>query len=232
MKVITISLGLMALAATAAVLWQQHTLSTLAQAPRAGAIEAGVSSEALAGKARSEEEITRLREQTKELPKLRNEVQTLRSISRDLTAARSEFARLASAQTNSAAAPPLPPGFISRQQLAHVGFATPDDAVQTFFWAVTQGKLETIMQALAPENRERKSFERLSPEQRATMIEDMNQDGPAPSMKHFNDFGVRSRENPSADRTTLHVGSSLTTNTIAIQLQRYNGEWRILDLPR
>jgi hypothetical protein len=129
-------------------------------------------------------------------------------------------------------APPLPAGFTSRQQLAHVGFATPEATVQTFFWALTQGDVGTAMQAMSPKSRERKQFDAMPAEKRAAMLGEIRKNGPDKSMERFNNFGVLSREDHSVDLVVLHVGSSLTTNTMAMTLQRFGSEWRLQDMPK
>jgi hypothetical protein len=231
MKAVTIALALLALAATGAVVWQQRTLSMLSPTGNPGFTNA-VASDGSPARHGLEDELAALREQTKELAKLRNEVGRLRSVRAELAAARAEATRLAAAQQQPATVVPLPPGFVARGQLANAGFATPENAIQTFFWALANGEFETIMQSMSPNHRDRKEFDRLPAEQRAVLASEMKRRGPDKMMEHFNDFGVRSREDVSADVAVLHLGSSLVTNTISVKLQRFDGEWRLLNLPR
>jgi hypothetical protein len=229
MKAITILLAALALAATAAVIWKQRTLSLLVP------VNPGFTNDTasdVSAQHPMENEIVALREQTKDLAKLRNEVGRLRSVQAQLSVARAEATRLATAQQQPATSPQLPSGFVSRAQLANVGFATPENAVQTLFWAMANGEFETVMQAMAPDSRERKGFDEMPAEQRANVVNEMKRRGPDETMKHFNDFGVRSREDLSTDVTVLHLGSSLVTNTFPMKLQRFDDGWRLVDLPR
>lgn len=229
MKAITFVLALLAIAATAAVIWKQRTLSLLTPANPGFTNEVAPD---LSVEHATDDEIAALRAEAKDLAKLRNEAGRLRSVQARLSVARAEATRLATAQQQPATSPQLPPGFVSRAQLANVGFATPENAIQTFFWAMANGEFEILMQAMAPNSRERKDFDRMPAEQRANVVNEMKRRGPDETMEHFNDFGVRSREDLSADVTVLHLGSSLVTNTFPMKLQRFNDGWRLIDLPR
>ncbi len=231
MKRITIICGALAIAGTIAVLWQQQSLSKLRENPNRGFTNE-VLSDSSATNAAHEQEIISLREQTKDLARLRNEVSRLRATRAELAVARAESTRMLEAKQNGTPIPQPPPGFTSRQHLANAGFGTPEAALQTFFWAMNQGEFEAAMQALSPANRERKHFDKLSPEERAHIVNESKRNGPEKSMAHFNDFGVRLREDVSEDDVVLHVGSSLSTNTMRMSLQRLDGEWKLKDFPQ
>ena len=232
MKTLTMALVVLALAATAAVLWQQRSLFKLQESANRGLSNEDSVGTPAATDPVLEQETVKLREQTRELAKLRSEVGRLRGTPAELARARSESARLLEAKHNPAVPAPLPAGFTSRQQLAHVGFATPEATVQTMFWAMMQGDVETAMQAMSPESRDRKQFDALPADKRTAMLEQIRKKGPDKSMERFNNFGILSREDHSGDLVVLHVGSSFTTNTMAITLQRFGSEWRLQDLPR
>jgi hypothetical protein len=104
--------------------------------------------------------------------------------------------------------------------------------VQSFFWAMRQGDLRSLLQALSPANTERKQMESLPPEKRAEIEKSFSVDRAENPMNHFTDFAVRSKEAISDDAVVLYVGSSLTTNTMRVQLDRFGGEWRLRDMPR
>jgi hypothetical protein len=232
MKTMTLVLAALALAVTTAVLWQQRSLSTLRASSNRGFTNEVSTGKLATTEPMLEQETKALREQTRDLAKLRSEVGRLRATRAELAMARSESARLLEAKQNAAVAPPLPAGFTSRQQLAHVGFTTPEATVQTFFWALTQGDIETAMQAMSPNSEERKQFDAMPAEQRAAMAGEIKKNGPDKSMERFNNFGVLSREDHSDDLVVLHVGSSLATNTMAMTLQRFGSEWRLQDMPK
>jgi hypothetical protein len=217
MRRITIITATLAILGTSAVIWQRQSLARLRESRATGFIE----TTAPQGPTDLEaQEILTLREQTKELPRLRNEVSLLRGTRTNLSSAQAEAARLLEAN-KSASAPALPPaGFISRQQLANAGFATPEAAVQTFFWAMNEGDVSAILRVVLPAE----SLNKLTPEQRIKVAEDFKRE--QSTMAHFNDFGIRQREDLSEDKVVLHVGSSLSTNTIPMPLKRINGEWK------
>lgn len=166
----------------------------------------------------------------RELAKLRNEVTQLRSQKRLLDTVRQERAALTAAQAPKPAAPHVtPPGFIAKDNLANAGFATPDDAMQTFFWAIREGDMEAAIQALSPSSRERLRMERLTPEQRAEMQRDFKGKGRQEMLNHFTEVGIRSRETVSDDVMVLHVGSSFTTNTMPMRVERTAEGWKLRD---
>jgi hypothetical protein len=178
------------------------------------------------------DEAIQLREQTKDLPRLRNEVTQLRVRKGEMDAARNERAKLMAAKQTGAPVPrETPPGFISKDRLTNAGFATPEDALQTFFWAMRDGNLALTIGALVSTNQERRNIERLSAEKRAELEQHFSNDREK-MMDNFNDFAVRERETLSDDLVALHVGSSLSTNTMKIHLAREGAEWRLRDLPR
>jgi len=232
MKRITILCGMLAVVGTVAVLWQQQSLAKRRENHHRGFTNEVLTDSPGTTNAVHEQEIMALREQTKDLAKLRNEVGRLRAARTELAVARTESTRLTEAKETATPAPPTPLGFTARQQLANVGFATPEATLQTFFWAMNEGNLETALEALSPNNRERKSFDKLSPEQRAKALKENKMQGPDTMMKRFNDFGIRVREEISDSVVVLRVGSSLATNTMRMSLQRFGEEWRLQDFPQ
>jgi len=232
MKRINIICALLAIVGTIAVAMQRQSLAKLRAGSHRGFTNEVVNDSPAGTGAAHEEEIISLREQTRELARLRNEISRLRTARGELASARSESTRLLEAKQNAAPAPAPPPGFISREQLTNAGFATPEATLQTFFWAMNTGDLETTLQTLSPNNRERKSFDKLSPEQRARAVNENKPRGRDAMMTHFNDFGIRGREEISEGVVVLHVGSSLSTNTMRMFLQRFGEEWRLQEFPR
>lgn len=171
--------------------------------------------------------VEEMREQTKELAKLRNEVMQLRAAKRELELARQENAQLLGAQTVSAPVPrQAPPGFIGKEQLANSGFATPDHAMQTFFWALREGNFRMMFQAISPSDPERQRIDKMSPEQVAK-LESKAALIPAQQMRNFTDFGIRWRETISDEAVVLHVGSSLSTNTMPFRFERTAEGWKL-----
>lgn len=227
-KRVTIFLASLAAIGTAAVVWQRLSCADLTRQIRAAPATSSESNMAPSSAMNSEleEETAALRAQTRELPKLRNEVNQLRAKQNEVMTARAEHEQLVRAQQSGARLPrEVAPGFISKEQLRNAGYETPEDAIQTFFWAMREGNFELAMQSLSPEERELARLERLSPEKRAQEETNFKRDVQE-TMEHFNDFTVARREQLSDDTVALHVRSSISTNTSKFQLKRFGAEWK------
>jgi hypothetical protein len=229
MKRVTIFLAMLAVIGTAAVLWQRLSATNLhrqTEAASAANSEFNTASSA-ATNSELEREAAALRARTRDLAKLRNEVSQLRTKQGELAAARAENERLLQAKQTRAAAPrEAPPGFVAKEQLRNAGYETPEDAIQTFFWAMREGSLELAMQSFAPGQWDRIQFEKLSAEKRAQEEEKFKRDEKR-AMEHFNDFSVARKEQTSEDTVVLHVHSSISTNTAKFQLKRFGSEWKL-----
>jgi hypothetical protein len=205
------------LAATAVVGWRSRGLA--AHRETTNAVETS-GPESVASDTVDSAEVVQLREQTKDLPRLRNEITQLRGRKGELDAARLDRAQLTAAAQAGAPVPrETPPGFISKDRLANVGFSTPEGALQTFFWAMREADSTVAAGALAAKNDRRGNLARLPDQKRADL------------MNAFTDFSVRGQEVLSDDTVALQVGSSVATNTIRIKMVREGGEWRLLDFP-
>jgi hypothetical protein len=228
MRSVTSLIGVLAIVATAAIFWQRMSLSQLRNAsersvPGNGASQADV----LTNITGSEQEAAALREETRVLPKLRNEIGQLRSRQADLVAARAENARLLELHRTGTVRV-TPPGFTTKEQLSFAGYATPEATVQTLLWAIREGDYELAMQSCVPEHRERVHFESLSPTHREKAINSFKKREEQRTMKYFSDFAVAQREQLSDEAVVLHLRSSVSTNTMKYQLQRVDGEWKVL----
>ena len=218
------------LGATALVLWQSRQVTLLVGMSRVietnePAVSARTSVEP--------DELTKLREATKDLPRLRNEITQLRTLKTEVESARQEHSKLTEAKQSGATLPrATPKGFIGKEQLANAGFATPEDAVQTFFWAMREGDLTMVLRTLSHGSPEKLSIESLPPEERAKAERGFKLDESQKVMARFNDFSVRTREAVTEDAVYLDLGSSRTTNTLRVLLNRINGEWKLHQIPR
>ncbi|HMJ91148.1 MAG TPA: hypothetical protein VK530_15100 [Candidatus Acidoferrum sp.] len=172
-------------------------------------------------------EIAELREQTKDLARLRNEVMQLRANKRELDSARQQNVQLLAAQQTAAPTKrETPPGFTSKDKLANVGFATPDDTMQTFFWSLREGNYRVMIEAISPSDPERQRIEKMPPETFAK-LEQKAARIPAEEMRHFTDFGIQSREAVTDDAVILHIGSSLSTNMMRFRFERRSDGWKL-----
>lgn len=170
-----------------------------------------------------------LPEETRELALLRNEIVQLRSQEKEFESARRENAELILAKKTAAMVPrhQAPPGFVGKEKLSNVGYATPADAVQTFFWAMREGDFDALVASFSPGSRERQRFEQMSAEQREKLRAKLKSSGRDEFVNQLTDVGVRSEEMLSQDSIAVHVGSSLATNTVRMRLQRTPEGWKL-----
>jgi hypothetical protein len=227
MKRLTILSAILAAFGTGVVLWQRNALSE-AHAEIGAVSAAGPTGDAQVGDATLQQEIAALRELTKDLPKLRNEISQLRSDGSKLAALRAEHAWLLEAkQTGSQIPRESPAGFVSRDNLLFAGRATPEAALQSFFWALREGNMMLVMQAMPVEDGEISQWEQISASERAKAEEEFKASGEVQMMKQFTDFAVVGREDISNDKVILHLRSSVATNTFPHALKRFGNEWKI-----
>ena len=83
-------------------------------------------------------EVTRLTQRRQSLANVKAENEQLRM-------------KLASRATNAAPGTLLPPGFIRKSQAQMVGYNSPQDALQSFLWAVQHRDFNTVLQSFTPE---------------------------------------------------------------------------------
>jgi len=103
---------------------------------------------ALAAEQSTKAELERLRKDQAELLRLRGEVgQMRRQLEPQKTQVRQQPA--GGKPVESAIAPPG--AYITKDQLAHVGYATPEAALQTITWAMMKASYEQVNEGLAPE---------------------------------------------------------------------------------
>jgi hypothetical protein len=170
-------------------------------------------------------------EQTRELARLRNEVVQLRAEKKQLESARRENAELNLNAKTAAPAPRRepPPGFIGKEKLTNAGYATPADAVQTFFWAMRDADFNALVASFAPGSKERQRYEQMSAEQREKLRLKLMDQGRPNVLDQLTDLGVRGQEILSEDSVAVHVGSSLATNTVRMRLDRTPDGWKLHD---
>jgi hypothetical protein len=92
-------------------------------------------------------EASRLRQDTRDLPKLRNEVHQLREQRQalDRTNARYPASRQSTAPGGPAAQPTDSPGArMTPETVSNAGMATPEATLQTFTWAMLHGEMQTL----------------------------------------------------------------------------------------
>jgi len=159
-----------------------------------------------------------------ELMRLRAEVTRLHARQRDLANVRVENqnlqARLAakSAATNT---PPggsvLPPDYIKGSTAQNMGFATPEAALQTLFWAMAHADTNLLFQALSPEAAERTRQEYQS-----------NPEEFLHNMAAIPGFLIKSRETSPDGSVSLKV--TILPSDISgqdVKAHQIDGQWRI-----
>ncbi len=148
-KTFTAVLGAALLAGTGVYLVQQRQIQRLradnqnliAQRQHSAAEQETASRAAQAAK----EELARLQKDNTELPRLRNEVGQLR---RDRDAAKQRSKQPATPSAGSGQSAANPGRYISKDQLASVGYATPEAALELMTWAMMNGTaVQTQFQA-------------------------------------------------------------------------------------
>jgi hypothetical protein len=91
----------------------------------------------------------------RELLQLRAEVARLSQQQRELSGVRPENERLRlqleDRRTNSAARKGIGAGYVRRSDAKWLGYGTPEDTIQSFFWAMQNHDLEKIFEAFTPE---------------------------------------------------------------------------------
>lgn len=230
-KRVTYVVAMLALSGTVVLIWQRHSLAAARlrnqedrplQTPSSAVTQAA-----------DEPELAAWREQTKDLPRLRNEVTQLRTRKAEVDAARQEHEQLLQASRDVLRVPrEAPPGFIAKEQLRNAGFATPEAAVETFFWAMRESRLDLMVQCLSPEHRDRKGFESLPEETREKQIKSFQAEGMGDRRSNnFSDFTVTDRQQLSEDTVVLSLRSSVGLRAAQYRLKRTGTEWKIDDLP-
>jgi hypothetical protein len=91
------------------------------------------------------ETVARLQKDTAELVRLRNEVSQLR---RERGAAKALPGPAAAPATDSVASPGNPGRYITKEQLAFVGYTTPEAGLESTTWAMMKGNYEQAMASL------------------------------------------------------------------------------------
>lgn len=169
-------------------------------------------------------EIDGLRVANRDLYKLRNEVHLLRDQVKEWAGVRAENERLrvvegrrASNGAPSAEARP----WLTADQLNFAGYATPEATLQTLFWAVKQGDVESIKKCFTPET-QKKMAEQPADELRGE-IERMS--------KRFQGIRVAARKVVSGGE--IHLGAQInvadreTPDEAAFPFKLIGGEWRL-----
>jgi hypothetical protein len=174
-------------------------------------------------------ELEAMRLANRDLPRMRNEIRQWREQCRELEKLQAENARLA-AQIKAGAIPPKSitdvEGCVARDHWSPAGFATPEDAVQTFFWATTTGTMSAIADCLEPSERDDliKQFNEATEEQRQRMVGEFNPPG---TMKGFR---IVEKKVEAEGKIILRIQAAADGELLFIPMRRTGAEWKIARL--
>ncbi len=190
-------------------------------------------------------EIAGLHRANEDLLKLRNEVRQLRSQAPLVANLRAQNERLAS-EVKLMAEGKAPrfsemEGYVAKGGWSNAGFASPEAALQTFFWAVQEGQFNQIAECLSPNERRRletgfaqKNKEewgrdlqehmglarmegyRIAEKESVVEVEDVAVDSKIPAKHHI-----------SEDKVVLNVQAAVGGAIIKWHLERFGSEWKI-----
>lgn len=104
--------------------------------------------EALSAARAAKDELERSRKDQAELLRLRGEIDPLR---RQLESLKAQASQRPVDGKNTEPANTPPGAYITKEQLANVGYATPEAALQTGFWAMIKGSYEQVIEGAGPE---------------------------------------------------------------------------------
>jgi hypothetical protein len=160
-------------------------------------------------------EIQSLSEENRELPKLRNEVRQLRRQTEELARLRGDHERLLARQ-KTVDAKPLPleatEGFIPRSALTDAGFGSPEAAVQTFFYAMSQANVQLFGQCFAEDTGKPPIS---------------SQDELLQQMKLFTGYRLGGKKIVSDDQVIIGVRTAISEQMIPVPLKRIGNEWKL-----
>lgn len=172
----------------------------------------------------------------RELLQLRAEVARLSQQQRELSAARQENGRLRlqleNRRTNSAAAGKRTAAYIRTSQAQWLGYNTPEDTLQSLFWAVKNHNLEKFLESATPEASEefRKQIS-LSDNPAAAAEEFFKSEQSPPG------FQVMGREQIADDTIGLRIQFVMPDGSVEprgavdsselLQFKRIAGQWKL-----
>jgi hypothetical protein len=175
--------------------------------------------------AQDAEEIDRLREENRDLLKLRNEVSQLRDAREEFQKVNAENQRLQSLAKNAphsqAKQASMQPILIRIHNLYDRGLSTPEAAVETLLWAEHAQNFGALSRCIVPEQwpRVRELFERKG------------------TRDFYNVVSIEIVARRDIDATTVQLGiqfhsnqSGARDNKVILQLSLRNGEWKFDNL--
>ena len=221
---------LIALATTAVV--QRKTIATMRsnnatlQQQNEQAKQLARENAEVAGLRSANQEVIALVQANRDLPKLRNEIRQLRQQKPEIEKLRAENARLLAATKSSTNTSRLAQmeGYVAKESWTQAGFATPEAALQTFFWAIQQRDLRQITECLSPEDKQgfAKEFEGKTEEEQAKIFEQgMGQFG------RMGGYRIAETEQVAENTVNMGIQAAAGGHVLRLQLKRFDGQWKI-----
>jgi hypothetical protein len=164
------------------------------------------------------EEVKKLRQENEDLPRLRNEARQLRRAAQELDGLRAENQRLLAQNqnaANNAGSSALPPNFIPRTALYDAGLATPEATVQTYFWAMSQGNFERLIQCYA-------NGAIVLGQDRAWQARQLTD-----QMSHFTGFAIVEKNQIMQDVMEVGLQSSANGPVMKMNVRQVGNEWKL-----
>ena len=156
-----------------------------------------------------------------ELLRLRNESGQLSRRIQELEGMRAENQRLnaqvASHRAEAATGPVLPAGYIRKSKAQRTGFNTPEDAFQTFLWALANHDLDTLYESLVPE----------SSEQMKAMVEKSGAEQFFEEARSFPGGAITDRQTLPDGSIKLMIQIVPDGASEAFTARQINGQWKI-----
>ncbi len=164
-------------------------------------------------------------EQLIELSKLRQEVQRLRSRTNDLAALRTELRRVRTQLLNVQVAaesntpPDVPAGDIyARDSWTFAGYDTPEDAIESVTWAISEGDEENYLASLSPE---------LQNEMESQLADGSFEDVGPLQMSNATGYRILDRETVSDDERVVTVYMDGDPSIVSLTLVNTPDGWKV-----
>jgi DNA repair exonuclease SbcCD ATPase subunit len=167
------------------------------------------------------DEAEKLRAENQDLPRLRNEVGQLRKQTADLDKLRADherlLAKISAGQSSQSTAPALPADYISRDALRDMGLSSPENTMQTLFWAMSTGNMKRLMQCSANDQNLTRSDSEL---------EAQGQDL-AKQFTAFPGYRVAEKTNLAPDEVQLGIQASPGGVVAPIKFKLDGSQWKL-----
>jgi hypothetical protein len=157
-----------------------------------------------------------------ELLRLRGQVTRLNARKRELASVVAENERLktqSAVKETSRVVAPLPAGYIRLAESANVGCHTPEDTLQSFFWAVKKGDVSALQQVFTPAGFD--TFQRQLQQSDLSMDRFFQESGNLPG------FALRSRRELADGLVEVEIEIAPGIPANRARLERVNGIWKL-----